>query len=183
MPANENTIVFNYNAKNSVKFYFRFGLAILLIMFVVGIVIGFLIHDNWKESLLITLKCVGFVFPVTLLFWIFALIEKRNLKKNLTITISPEGITDAKGRLIPIGDIEHCHLVYQSTTMGTMDNNPSVTVEDLLVQLKSGKKKKIKIKDFDIPACVKSPNLANDILGIPLFTKREVIHVHYRADC
>ena len=145
MKTQENTIIVHYNAKLGIMVLFRLGLLFLVMMFIVGLFVGLFLDYNWKESFLNAFEYAGIMLPVSLVLWLIAFILKRKQDKDYSICFSPEGITDAKGRFIPIGEIEHCHLVYHSSTSVSNKNSMAfVTLEYLFIQLKSGKQKKIK---------------------------------------
>lgn len=178
-----NTIIFKYNARYSYKLLFWLGWILLVLLFVANLIVDNWRYDTWKEIFLSACKTVGLVFPAILILWVVAFIQKMKQIKKLSISISPEGVTDSKGRLIPMKDIDHCHLEYNDYIPYYKDTPMpySATPENLVILLKTGKTQKIKIRLYDAPSDPESVDFhqtANRILGIPcLFTERVVVHV------
>lgn len=179
----EKTIVINYNARLGSKVLNWLGLSFLVMMFIVGLLVGLFIDYNWKESFQNAFLYAGIMFPVSLVLWLIAFFQRMKQDKGYFICISPEGITDAKGRFISIEEIEHCHLVYHSSTSVSNKNSMAfVTLEYLLIQLKSGKQKKIRMSNYELPDFMNYYDRINEILGVSLFTEKETVHVK-RVDC
>lgn len=176
-----NTIIFNHNTKAISKILFWIGLFFVLVPFVVSFIVGICIYSSWKENVLHTLEYTGILFSATICLWVVAFIQKRKQNKGLFISISPQGVTDSKGNLIPISDIDHCHLEYHKLVMSNMTASPTDVgfPEYLVVLLKSGKTRKIKIRSYEAPSHQESlcfHDTANRILNIPyLFTERELV--------
>ena len=174
----EKTIVINYNARLGSKVLNMLGLSFLVMMFIIGLLVGLFMDYNWKGSFQNAFIYAGIMFPVSLVLWLIAFIQKWKQDKGYSICISPKGITDAKGRFIPIGEIEHCHLVYHSSTSVSNKNGMAfVTLEYLSIQLKSGKQKKIKMSNYELPEFMNYSDQVNNILGVSLFTEKETVHV------
>ena len=147
-------------------------------MFIVGLLVGLFFDYNWNESFENAFIYAGIMLPVSLVLWLIAFVLKMKQDKGYFICISPEGITDAKGRFIPIGEIEHCHLVYHSSTSISNKNSMAfVTLEYLAVQLKSGKLKKIRMSHYELPDFMNDYDEVNEFLGVSLFTEKETVHV------
>lgn len=180
MEDDEKAIILNYNPQRSIKVLFWVGLLMLIVLFLIEVFIGIWDGLTWMENLNNAFIMVEVMLPVSIVLWVIAFIKRWKMEKGLFISISPKGVTDSKGRLIPIADIDHCHLLYHSTTSATHKSMPAVTLEYLVVQMKSGKQKKFKIRNFDIPECILDHDEANEQLGISLFTKKETVHIrHY----
>lgn len=181
MTIKEDTIIFTYNAEISSKIFYGLGWLLLFFLFVSEVIVGIWVYDTWQEILTSAFTIAGIVLPVVILLWVIAFVQKKRQLNGLFITISPEGITDSKGRLIPIADIDHCHLEYHDTIPYNQKTPRKYSgyPEYLVILLKSGKTKKLKIRMYDAPSDPESVyfhETANRILGIMLFTERTVVH-------
>lgn len=182
MTIQEDTIIFTYHSELSSKILYGLGWVLLLLLFVVELIVGIWIYDTWEEILKSAFTIAGIMLPVVICLWVIAFVQKNKQLKGLSITISPEGVTDSKGRRIPMADIDHCHLEYHDSIPYNKETPRKYSgyPEYLVVLLKSGKTKKLKIRFYDAPSDPESVDFhetANRILDIPgLFTERTVVH-------
>ena len=171
-----NTIYFNYNSKGNAKKCFWFGLSVILFMLVLYTAKPSSL--TWKENLSVWFSAFWWMLPVAVLFFVIAFVQKNRENKGLFIGISPKGITDIKGRMISIADIDHCCLRYSflSSKLGDQPS-PTTPAKLLIVYFKNKKKKKIPLNLYDAPVFKEGyyfHTKANKTLDINLFTPCEV---------
>ena len=87
-----NTIYFKYNAKDSIKTLFRVGLFVFLLVFVIGVIICICLKLSLKNDWITILSVLFGGLPISLFFWIPALVQKNRDKKELFISVSPKGM-------------------------------------------------------------------------------------------
>ena len=164
----ENTIVFGYNPKGSIKAFFWVG----LVMFLVPLLICF--FRPIKELSMSGILTGGVFLILALWLWIKAIVMRQKQKNMPDIIVSPKGVITPKGELIPMNAIDHCFLKFH------YDEQGALLAVFFNIRLKSGETNSFKFNDYIIPFAwtVEDFNKqANKICGIPLFKPSEI----YRA--
>ena len=168
-----NTLVFEYNSKADSKMTMQVG----LILFVVPLIIGIMLLSlHVSPGLLNILGIIGAAFLIASVFLIVKAISmKVKQKKEIYISVSPQGVTTPKKKFIPIEKIDNCYVQFE-----VLEISGTCYKASFVVQLKSGKKTSFDFSNYTVPFAWNMENFhegANKMLGFPLFNK-SIINMH-----
>lgn len=168
-----NTLVFKYNSKADSKITMQIGVILLVVSLIIGMVLLF-IHNS--SGLFFIIMEIGVAFLIaSVVLIVKAILMKVKQKKEIYISVSPQGVTTPKKKFIPIEEIDNCYIQFE--VMETRDVCYKVS---FFVRLKSGKKICFDFSNYIVPfdwnmQCFHEK--ANNKLGFPLFIK-SIINTH-----
>lgn len=168
-----NTLVFEYNSKADSKITMQLGVILLVVPFIIGIVFLFL---HVPSGLLNIIGIIGVTFLIaSVVLIVKAISMKVKQKKEIYISVSPQGVTTPKKKFIPIEEIDNCYVQFE-----VLETSGVCYKVSFVVRLKSGKKTSFDFSNYTVPFAWNMENFhegANKMLGFPLFIK-SIINIH-----
>ena len=120
-----------------------------VIMLGTGIFLGIIRRQGFQHCAKITGICVLMMLPISIGCLIYAWNCNRKKRKGVCIRFSPEGITTAKGELIPMAEIKSCGLLSRNDEETDSESTKSTSAKILYIYKTDGTSVKINLKSFE----------------------------------